>query len=155
MGYAYRLSGNLTDSEDAVQEAFFRLWKNRSKVREEGVKSWLYTCVYRIIIDNFRKNKRIEVGGELPDNPMDDQNFEEIYSDPVQIALDSLSRVQKSIVLLRDIEEYAYEEIAEMMDLSLSQVKVYLFRARKKLHSKLRDLNPQKGKTVYGNKIGG
>ena len=52
-----------------------------------------------------------------------------------------LPPVQKSIILLRDLEGYAYEEIGEILDLSPSQVKVYLFRARLKLKKQLKGLN--------------
>jgi RNA polymerase sigma-70 factor (ECF subfamily) len=51
-----------------------------------------------------------------------------------------LPPVQKSIILLRDLEGYNYKEIGEILTLSESQVKVYLFRARKKLKKHLKDL---------------
>ena len=48
-------------------------------------------------------------------------------------ALDQLPDIQRTVVLLRDYEGYAYDEIGEITDLSESQVKVYIFRARKRL----------------------
>ena len=51
-----------------------------------------------------------------------------------------LPEIQKTVVLLRDYEGYNYSEIAEITDLSESQVKVYIFRARKTLQSYLKDL---------------
>jgi RNA polymerase sigma-70 factor (ECF subfamily) len=52
-----------------------------------------------------------------------------------------LPPLQKSIILLRDLEGYSYEEIGEILDLSPSQVKVYLFRARNKVKKQLQHLN--------------
>jgi RNA polymerase sigma-70 factor (ECF subfamily) len=52
----------------------------------------------------------------------------------------TLPPLQKSIVLLRDLEGYSYEEIGEILELSESQVKVYLFRARKKMQKQLKGL---------------
>ena len=51
-----------------------------------------------------------------------------------------LPEQQRSIILLRDLEGYNYKEIGEILDLSESQVKVYLFRARKKMKDMLKDL---------------
>jgi RNA polymerase sigma factor (sigma-70 family) len=48
-------------------------------------------------------------------------------------ALNTLPEIQKSVILMRDYEGYNYDEIAEMTKLSLSQVKVYIFRGRQKL----------------------
>ena len=55
----------------------------------------------------------------------------------LQVALDRLPDVQKQAVLLRDYEGYKYEEIGEILNLSESQVKVYIFRARKALQQYL------------------
>ena len=55
-------------------------------------------------------------------------------------ALDTLPEIQKSIVLLRDLEGYEYLEIGEILSLTESQVKVYLFRARQKMKEILKDI---------------
>ena len=56
-------------------------------------------------------------------------------------SLELLSDVQKSILLLRDYEGHSYDEIAEILQISESQVKVYLFRARQKMKEYLKDIN--------------
>ena len=58
-------------------------------------------------------------------------NFE--LKEIVEIVTETLPQIQKSILLLRDMEGYNYKEIAELLDLSEAQVKVYLFRARRKI----------------------
>jgi len=58
----------------------------------------------------------------------------------IEKSLSQLPPVQKSIILLRDLEGYNYKEIGEILDLSEAQVKVYLFRARNKIKKQLKDL---------------
>ena len=59
----------------------------------------------------------------------------------MDLGLETLSPIQKSLILLKDYEGYSYEEMAEMTELTLSQVKVYLFRARKKMQLAINQLN--------------
>ena len=55
--------------------------------------------------------------------------------------MEKLTNLQKSIILLRDLEGYNYKEIGIMLNLNESQVKVYLFRARKKIKDQIKDLS--------------
>jgi RNA polymerase sigma factor (sigma-70 family) len=130
--------GHEADAQDIVQTAFEKLWINRAKVETEKAKSYLFTIAYHQMIDHIRKDKR--------NNTTD--NFEEVKSN-VNIsangelkqillkAINELNPTQKSLVLLKDYEGYSYQEIGEIMDLSESQVKVYLHRARLILKEKL------------------
>ncbi len=130
--------GHEADAQDIVQSAFEKLWVNRAKVETEKAKSYLFTIAYHQMIDHIRKDKR--------NNTTD--NFEEVKSN-VNIsangelkqillkAINELNPTQKSLVLLKDYEGYSYQEIVEIMDLSESQVKVYLHRARLILKEKL------------------
>ncbi len=144
MRYAYKVCGNTANAEDAVQEAFIRLWDNKHKVEIKGAKSWLFTTVYRILIDQHRKTKRMEMWDEMPDFAVHERFDSSDYSDDIKRALDALSPTQKSIVLLRDIEGYSYDDISQIMEIKLSQVKTYLFRARKKLKSNIEAIQSEK-----------
>ncbi len=132
--YRYILK-NLKDADgakDVVQDAYARLWEVHDTIDLEKSKSWLFTTAYRVMIDGIRKNSK--------QSPLTEKHAEPIhstgYSDLQEIlneALDLLVPIQKQVVLLRDYEGYSYEEIGEITALNPSQVKVYLFRARKKL----------------------
>lgn len=63
-----------------------------------------------------------------------------IFQDHLRRALDTLEEPHKSIVMLREIQEYKYEEISEALDLPLNTVKVYLHRARKALRKELKEV---------------
>ncbi|MBL7759411.1 MAG: RNA polymerase sigma factor [Sediminibacterium sp.] len=118
------------DARDIVQTAFEKLWKNRDSVETVKSKSYLFTVAYNQMIDHIRKNKRIQLKEEFPeDGRMQYQqhgNMRKILME----ALNRLNETQRSLVMLKDYEGYSYEEIGKIMDLNESQVKVYLHRAR-------------------------
>jgi len=121
-------------ADDLVQTAFERLWKNRKKVEFKKAKSYLFTVGYNAMIDHFRKNKRMTYSEQLPERsiaPPDTKHFE--LKEWIEEGLNNLSEINKSLILLRDYEGYSYKEIGEITDLTESQVKVYIFRARKAL----------------------
>ena len=74
----------------------------------------------------------------IPELSKVDNRFE--TQEIIDLALSLLPPLQKSIVLLRDLEGYTYDEIGEILEISDSQVKVYLYRARKKIKKQLSDL---------------
>ncbi len=118
------------DSKDVVQSAFEKLWINRAVVENERSKSYLFTVAYHQMIDHIRKNKRISLqedfSKEMRATREPQHNIKKILNE----ALYRLSETQRSLVLLKDYEGYSYDEIAQITTLSISQVKVYLHRAR-------------------------
>ncbi len=121
-------------AQDIVQDAFERLWRNHEKVDAAKVRSYLFTTAHNRMIDMIRKGKYEQQMDEAPERRShyhDDQynDLKEILED----ALQKLPEVQRSLILLRDYESYSYKEIAEIADLTESQVKVYIFRARQSL----------------------
>jgi len=125
--------GHRADAEDVVQTAFERLWKVYKDISFEKAKSYLFTTAYRCMIDMIRKTKRIVWTDEVPEGIArnDYERFE--LSEVLEKALGKLNEIQRSVLLLRDYEGYSYKEIATITKLNESQVKVYIFRARKKL----------------------
>ena len=121
------------DARDVVQTAFEKLWRNREEVDGMKSKSYLFTVAYNQMIDHIRKVKRVYLKDEFKDET-------KVYSKQInnakailQEALQKLSETQRSLVMLKDYEGYSYEEIGKIMNLSESQVKVYLHRARLQL----------------------
>lgn len=117
-------------AEDIVQDSFEKLWKNVENVNAEKVKSYLFTTAYHTMIDKIRKEKRSSFSEDLS---LKEQGHENNYSDLKEIlkeAVNRLPEIQRMVILLRDYEGYSYKEIAELTNLSESQVKVYIYRAR-------------------------
>lgn len=121
---------NEEDARDVVQSSFEKLWVNRSKVEIEKAKSFLFTVAYHQLIDLIRKNKRITLKEDFSQSNMQSRPSQPGVREILNKAIYKLGDTQRSLVLLKDYEGYSYEEIAEITSLSISQVKVYLHRAR-------------------------
>jgi len=125
-------------SKDVVQETFIKLWAKVEEVSFEKVKSWLFTAAYRTMIDQIRKEKKYAADMEdVNPSVMSTTTSNPDLNDLLHEALDTLPEKQKTVVLLKDYEGYNYKEIGEMTNLSESQVKVYIYRARKALQAYL------------------
>lgn len=119
-------------AKDAVQDAFVKLWERRDQVDPMKVKSYLFTTVHHKIIDGFRRGSKHQDISETVIKESTSQKSHDLQ-EILHEALNTLPEVQRSVILLRDYEGYNYEEIAEITQLNLSQVKVYIFRGRQKL----------------------
>lgn len=128
---------DIEKSKDIVQESYVRLWQKVKEVKYETVKSYLFTISYRIMIDMYRKDKRM---GRMEEVDSMKMSHDQQYSDLKEIldkAVMILPEIQRSVVLLRDYEGYSYLEIGQICNLKESQVKVYIYRARKTLRAYL------------------
>ena len=124
-------------AQDIVQESFTRLWEKVRDVNAQKAKTYLFTTAYHYMIDNIRRDKKqivTDFTPEMTGRAYNDYNdLKEILRD----ALEKLPEIQKSVIMLRDYEGYSYQEIGEITELNESQVKVYIFRARKTLRNYL------------------
>ncbi|WP_165851301.1 RNA polymerase sigma factor [Brumimicrobium aurantiacum] len=138
-GYVFSFLRNSEDSQDIVQDVFEKLWKNKKKVEFEKCKAWMFRTGHNTLI-NFTKRKQRTVYNtdKIPEETKTDNSFEN--QEIIDLALSLLPPLQRSIILLRDLEGYSYDEIGEILEISDSQVKVYLYRARKKIKKQLGDL---------------
>ena len=121
------------DARDVVQTAFEKLWRNRDEVEAEKCKSFLFTVAYNCMIDHLRKVKRVHLKEEFKDEARITNRQINNTKEILERALAKLSETQRSLVLLKDYEGYSYDENGQIMNLSESQVKVYLHRARLQL----------------------
>lgn len=129
------------DANDIVQNTFEKLWKNRDKVAPGKAKSYAFTIAYHDMIDWTRKQKFVGSYENAPERIERDFQVQMETKELIEKGLAELSDIQQRLILLRDYEGYTYEEIAEISELTLSQVKVYLFRGRKKLQAAIKKLN--------------
>lgn len=140
-GFIVRTTWNEQNARDLVQDTFLKLWENREKVVHEKVKSWLFTVAHNLTINFVKKYSRQDYVEDYRLERGENQNKRFEHQDVINQCLLQLSPLQKNIILLRDLEGYNYKEIGEILNLNESQVKVYLFRARKKMKDIIKDLS--------------
>jgi len=117
-------------AKDIVQDTFEKVWLNTQNIDSNKAKSYIFTTAYHTLIDVVRREKKQD---KIKEADLRTLKHEEQYSDLKELlnqAVDKLPEIQRSVVLLRDYEGYSYQEIGEILNLSESQVKVYIYRAR-------------------------
>jgi RNA polymerase sigma-70 factor (ECF subfamily) len=122
-------------AKDIIQDTYEKLWIRIDNVESTNARSYMFTAAYRTMIDQMRRDKKQD---RLEETHLFAVSHNKTYSDAKEVlneALNKLPEIQRSVIMLRDYEGYAYEEIGQIMELNESQVKVYIFRARKFLKS--------------------
>ncbi len=147
---AYRLTGNPTDAEDVTQDAYFRAWSCFSQYeRTRPFESWLFRIIANLVIDRHRQERRVNIvsinapiyddGGSLVlEREITDQRptpeelvIENQLEMPLQAALDSLPTIYRIVIILADIGNESYEEIAQVMGCAIGTVRSRIHRARR------------------------
>jgi RNA polymerase sigma-70 factor (ECF subfamily) len=117
-------------AKDIVQDSFEKMWRKIDTIDGAKAKTYLFTTAYHTLVDYTRKNSKSARMNEVDVNQ---HSHSSQYSDIKEIlnqGLEQLPEIQKTVLLLRDYEGYDYLEIGEITQLTESQVKVYIFRAR-------------------------
>jgi RNA polymerase sigma factor (sigma-70 family) len=117
-------------AKDIVQDSFEKMWMKVEGIENAKAKTYLFTTAYHTLIDHTRREKKKADFSEVDFN---EHSHTEQYSDLKEVlnkGLDLLPEIQKTVLLLRDYEGYDYAEIGNITQLTESQVKVYIFRAR-------------------------
>lgn len=125
------------EAKDIIQNTYEILWKQRETVTFQYAKPYLYKVAYHNMIDQLRKTSRVFLVDDFREDEKTTHQHNHDLKEVLEKALDRLSEVQRSLVLLKDYEGYSYEEIGKITGLSASQVKVYLHRARLQLRKYL------------------
>ncbi len=149
---AYRFTGNHADAGDLAQEVFIRVYRALPKFRaESSFSTWIYKVAANVCRDELRKQRRRKTvsleniqaaQGEIAiaDNSQSPEEFVERRDLQVRVQryIDQLNEEQRLILLLREMQELSYEEIAEVLECSLGTVKSRLSRARSALKNKMK-----------------
>ena len=150
-GTAARMLGSNSDVEDIAQQVFIRVWKSaRRYVPRAKFTTWLLKITRNLVFNELRRAKRraqvplqSDPGAEeipLKDetNPAPDASLlEDELQRAIEEAIMQLPESQRMALVLRRYEQLSYEQIAEVLDLSVPAVKSVLFRARTELRSRL------------------
>ncbi|MBU6314961.1 MAG: sigma-70 family RNA polymerase sigma factor [Acidobacteria bacterium] len=160
---ALRMTRNNADAEDLVQEAFLRAYRSFHTFEEgTNLRAWLFRILTNTYINIYRAKQRRPQQQELGDveelylyrrvadiDPMsrsaEDTLFDWFTDDEVKQALEDLPENFRIPVLLADVEEFSYKEIAEMLDIPIGTVMSRLHRGRKQMQKALADFAIERG----------
>lgn len=155
-GMCYHLVHNEQDAWDLAQNAFIKAWRALGSFKgDSAFYTWIYRITHNVAYDWLRK-RRIEGDGEFNDeinssiaagaeavpkhDPVPDEALKnQEIGQRIHQAIAQLSPDHRTAILLREVEGYSYEEIAEIMQSSVGTVMSRLFYARKKLQELLKD----------------
>lgn len=155
---SYRILKNKEDAEEIAQDSFIKAYKELKNFRGDAkFSTWLYTITYRLTISKLRKNK-INFN-ELTDITIDTYKDEfslsqldllkyEEQKKYINLALEKLPELDSLLLTLYYLNENSIEEIHQITELSISNVKVKLFRARKRIYKELEVLLKSELKSI-------
>jgi RNA polymerase sigma factor (sigma-70 family) len=151
--FAFRLTNDEDDANDLVQDTFLKAYRFiKSFERGSNAKAWLFRILKNSFINNYRKNSKepAQIDYEEAENFLNtgisswsesidlrDKLFRGLVGDEITNALNLLPVDFKTVIILCDIEEFSYEEIAKITDIPVGTVRSRLHRARKLLKDQL------------------
>jgi RNA polymerase sigma-70 factor (ECF subfamily) len=154
LNFVYRFVGNRSDAEDIVQETFLRVYKNKHYYKEIAkFSTWVYTIAGNLAKTELRRRKRHKIFSvsnfvneerdyDIPDREHSPERKVDstIQENIIQKAIEKLPTKFKEVIILRDIQGFAYEEISQILNIPLGTVKSRVNRGRLKLQEDLKFL---------------
>ena len=153
-----QVTGSPDEAEEVVQEAFIRAFmKLDTFQRNSQFFTWLYRIAFnsaltrkrrkraRISLDHWRENNGLEVAD--PSDAVDEPMLRQERVDLVRAAIEILSEDHRAILVLREMQERSYEDIAEILDISIGTVRSRLSRARNQLKAILEAMESEEEAT--------
>jgi RNA polymerase sigma-70 factor (ECF subfamily) len=155
VGTVARMLGDESEAEDVAQQVFVRVWKSASRYEPTAkFTTWLFTITRNLVFNELRRRQRhAAISLDAPRDPADESTprdrpdphaklpdaalLDEEKMTAIQHAIDELPEQQRMAVILRRYEETPYEDIAEVLGITVPAVKSLLFRARTDLRQKL------------------
>ena len=139
LNYARKLTEDPSDAEDAVQEIMLKLWNMRQKLDEyQSIEALAMTMTHLLCMDIWRAKRPDSLSLEQVQAPSQSATPERLLEEKDEFRLmrkiiDSLPTLQRTIIQMKDVQEYETEEIAEITGCSAEAIRSNLSRARKKV----------------------
>ena len=165
---AYRISGRFGDPEELTQEIFYQVYKN---LKNFHGKSQFYTWLYRVATNTClqynRKHDKSRASSSyenleenapmvLPpsSHPLPDEEVEHrLLREDIAKRIAALPEKQKTVMILGPVQGHSYQEMSDILEVSVTVVKGRLHRARESLRSAFKDINSEKQHLRVGNKV--
>lgn len=147
--FAFRLLGSSEEAKDVVQEVFIKVWNGREQMEEiQNMEAWCMRITKNMSLDRLRMRQRkgtdpMEEGFDVRQEGLTPLETTEINESmqSINLLIARLPEKQRQVMHLRDVEGYSYNEICDILELDMNQVKVNLFRARNAVREKLVKMN--------------
>lgn len=141
-----RITADVGWAEDAVQEALLKAWHGRDRFRGEAeLDTWIHRIAVNAALDRMRR-ERLRTGGGSLDSATDDLAQPLVpalaLASDLGNALAALTELERVCFVLKHLEQWRLEDIAEQLESSIGSVKQALFRALRKLRTQLEDWRP-------------
>lgn len=146
--YCFRMTNSIEDAEDLTQEVFIRVYRKLGSFRATSkFSSWIYRIAHNLCIDRYRRGRvpsislsatKLENDQKDMDLPSREQTPEKclISREQLDLILKCIAMLKpkyRSVIVMRDIQDLAYEEIATILKLPMGTVKSQISRARARL----------------------
>ncbi len=154
IGTVAKMLGDDCDAEDIAQQVFIRVWKSAARYEPTAkFTTWLFKITRNLVFNELRRRKRhptrsLDATMDDDDRPLqipdpgtkapDDALLNDEMQSAIQKAIDELPEIQRMAIILRRYDDIPYEDIGEILGLSVPAVKSVLFRARTELREKLK-----------------
>jgi RNA polymerase sigma-70 factor (ECF subfamily) len=140
---ARRVLGNQSEAEDVVQETYLQAWKSFHRFEPgTNIRAWMFKIMFHVINHHRRKAYRLVTLKEEEEFIFDQIIYEppvpqDLRDEDVLAALDRVPEQFRDVILLADVQEFSYKEIAETLDVPIGTVMSRLNRGRKILRASL------------------
>lgn len=145
---ARRTLGNQTEAEDVVQETYLQAWKSFHRFEPgTNIRAWMFKIMFHVIQHHRRKAWRLVTLNEEEEFFFDNLTYEppvpqELRDEDVLAALEQVPQNYRAVILLADVQEFSYKEVAETLDIPIGTVMSRLNRGRSLLRTHLADYAP-------------
>jgi RNA polymerase sigma factor (sigma-70 family) len=147
--FAFSFLSNEEEAKDVVQDVLIRVWNSRDRMEQvQNWEAWCMQITRNLSLDRIRSNNRkrtqpIEDSFHVRQEALTPHESAEAQESMQRITqlIAALPEKQRQVMHLRDVEGYSYNEICDILELDMNQVKVNLFRARNAVREKLMKIN--------------
>ena len=145
LGFAKRFMSDIDEAKDVVQEIYIKLWNMRDELDQyNSVEALAMRMTRNLCLDKIKLKKTVPLNNTLIKEETDNNGWMKEKEEEINIAvkrakniIETLDEPQRTIMQLRDMQGYDYEEIAQILNMNVNTIRVSLSRARKKVKEEL------------------